>query len=242
MLDLRLLRNRMFRQCNLVSLFSIGSFLGRHVRDAVVPATAARHVAVGQRPDDVSAGVRRDGVVADRRPGLRARRTAPVDGRRLLRRRFDHRHVHADRDRHEAVVDPRPDVLPRRVHGIRVRADAGGELRDDQAGGERAGLSIFSTQRQIGISLGVAIMASILGAHMSLDRVHGAGADPARSTGVDGFLGVRRRRADGLDRRCSPCCSSTTRMRRARWWPGGRRVRARREAREAIAAQLSWPV
>jgi predicted MFS family arabinose efflux permease len=30
--------------------------------------------------------------------------------------------------------------------------------------------SIFSTQRQVGISLGVAIMASILGAHMSLSR------------------------------------------------------------------------
>jgi hypothetical protein len=28
MLDLRLLANRMFRQCNLVSLFSIASFLG----------------------------------------------------------------------------------------------------------------------------------------------------------------------------------------------------------------------
>jgi hypothetical protein len=30
--------------------------------------------------------------------------------------------------------------------------------------------SIFSTQRQVGVSLGVAVMASVLAAHMSLSR------------------------------------------------------------------------
>ena len=48
--------------------------------------------------------------------------------------------------------------------------------------------SIFSTQRQIGISLGVAILASILSSHMQLDRDLGAGADPATvERALDGF-------------------------------------------------------
>ena len=48
--------------------------------------------------------------------------------------------------------------------------------------------SIFSTQRQIGVSLGVAILASILTAHMQLDQVLGPGADPAAiSEALDGF-------------------------------------------------------
>ncbi len=34
--------------------------------------------------------------------------------------------------------------------------------------------SIFSVQRQVGVSLGVAILASVLAAHMSLSRVPGA--------------------------------------------------------------------
>ena len=100
--------------------------------------------------------------------------------------------------RHLAVVDPRPDVRPRPVHGIRVRADAGGELRHDQARENGRASSIFSTQRQVGVSLGVAIMASILGAHMSLSR---APLPSEVEQALDRCaMGVRRRGADGLDR------------------------------------------
>ena len=44
--------------------------------------------------------------------------------------------------------------------------------------------SIFSTQRQVGVSIGVAIMASILAAHMSLSRVPGADEVQRAITGV----------------------------------------------------------
>ena len=44
--------------------------------------------------------------------------------------------------------------------------------------------SIFSTQRQVGVSIGVAIMASILAAHMSLSRVPGADEVGRALTGV----------------------------------------------------------
>ena len=43
MLDLRLLHNRMFRQCNLVGLLLDGQLPRRDVRDAVVSATTSRH-------------------------------------------------------------------------------------------------------------------------------------------------------------------------------------------------------
>jgi sugar phosphate permease len=44
--------------------------------------------------------------------------------------------------------------------------------------------SIFSTQRQVGASIGVAIVASILAAHMSLSRVPGADDIGRAITGV----------------------------------------------------------
>ena len=44
--------------------------------------------------------------------------------------------------------------------------------------------SIFSTQRQVGVSIGVAIMASVLAAHMSLSRVPGADEVQRALTGV----------------------------------------------------------
>lgn len=50
--------------------------------------------------------------------------------------------------------------------------------------------SIFSTQRQVGVSIGVAIMASILAAHMSLSRVPGADEVQRALTGVRWAFGV----------------------------------------------------
>jgi MFS family permease len=44
--------------------------------------------------------------------------------------------------------------------------------------------SIFSTQRQVGVSIGVAIMASILAAHMSLSRLPRADEVSRALTGV----------------------------------------------------------
>ena len=50
--------------------------------------------------------------------------------------------------------------------------------------------SIFSTQRQIGVSLGVAIMASILAAHMSLSRAPSADEVNRALTGVHWAFGI----------------------------------------------------
>ena len=50
--------------------------------------------------------------------------------------------------------------------------------------------SIFPTQRQVGISLGVAIMASILGAHMSLSHVPLPGDLQEALTGVRWAFGA----------------------------------------------------
>ena len=50
--------------------------------------------------------------------------------------------------------------------------------------------SIFSTQRQVGVSLGVAIMASILAAHMSLSRAPQVNEVNRALTGVHWAFGV----------------------------------------------------
>ena len=50
--------------------------------------------------------------------------------------------------------------------------------------------SIFSTQRQVGVSIGVAIMASVLAAHMSLSRVPGADEVGRALTGVRWAFGI----------------------------------------------------
>jgi MFS family permease len=50
--------------------------------------------------------------------------------------------------------------------------------------------SIFSTQRQVGVSLGVALMASILAAHMSLSRSPQANEVHRALTGVQWAFGV----------------------------------------------------
>ena len=71
MFDLRLLHNRMFRQCNLVGLFSIASFLGVTFVMPLYLQLLRGHDSARQRSDDVPAGVRHHGLVADRRQGLR---------------------------------------------------------------------------------------------------------------------------------------------------------------------------
>jgi MFS family permease len=62
--------------------------------------------------------------------------------------------------------------------------------------------SIFSTQRQVGVSLGVAIMASVLAAHMSLSRVPNADEIQRALTGVRLAFGI----AVGLAL-CAAVCS-----------------------------------
>ena len=79
MLDLKLLRNRMFRQCNLVSLFSIGSFLGVTF---VMPLylqllRGMTPLASGLTTFPQAFGVMVSSVIAGQ--ALRAHRTAPVD-------------------------------------------------------------------------------------------------------------------------------------------------------------------
>jgi hypothetical protein len=50
--------------------------------------------------------------------------------------------------------------------------------------------SIFSTQRQVGVSLGVAIMASVLAAHMSLSRSPRADETARALSGIHWAFGI----------------------------------------------------
>ena len=140
MLDLGLLRNSHVPPVQHRRAVLDGQFPRRHVRHAVVPATAARDDAVGRWPDNVSASLRRDGLVGDRRPVLRPCRPAPVDDGRLRLGSVGHCPVHHVGIAHVAVVDPWVDVRARGVHGVCLRPHEGGELRDDRAVTERAGV------------------------------------------------------------------------------------------------------
>ncbi len=80
MLDLRLLRDRMFRATNVVSLFSTASFLGLIFLLPALPAEPARVERAGVRAHHVPAGVRHDDLLPARRAALPADRAAAADG------------------------------------------------------------------------------------------------------------------------------------------------------------------
>jgi EmrB/QacA subfamily drug resistance transporter len=170
MLDLKLLRNRMFRQCNLVSLFSIGSFLGVTF---VMPLylqllRGMSPLASGLTTFPQAFGVMVSSVIA-------GRVYARVGPRRLMSGGF-----FAAAFAIGMYTMLEIDTSLWLIRGLMffrglcmgfafvpMQAAAYATIKPAENG--RAS-SIFSTQRQVGISLGVAIMASILGAHMSLSR------------------------------------------------------------------------
>ena len=170
MLELRLLGNRMFRQCNLVSLFSIASFLGVTF---VLPLylqllRGMTPLASGLTTFPQAFGVMVSSVVAGRLYGR-------VGPRRLMTFGFISAALaialYMGLGLHTSLWLIRSMMFGRGLcmgfAFVPMQAASYATIEPSQNG--RAS-SIFSTQRQVGVSLGVAIMASILAAHMSLSR------------------------------------------------------------------------
>ncbi|MEP7201242.1 MAG: MDR family MFS transporter [Ilumatobacteraceae bacterium] len=174
MLDLRLLQNRMFRQCNLVGLFSIASFIGVTF---VMPLylqllRGMTPLASGLTTFPQAFGIMCSSLIAGR---LYAR----VGPRRLMTGGFLAAALtiamYTTLDLHTSLWLIRALMFGRGLcmgfAFVPMQAASYATIAPSQNG--RAS-SIFSTQRQVGVSIGVAIMASVLAAHMSLSRVPGA--------------------------------------------------------------------
>ena len=190
MLDLRLLHNRMFRQCNLVGLFSMASFLGVTF---VMPLylqllRGMTPLASGLTTFPQAFGIMISSVIAGR---LYAR----IGPRRLMSGAFLAAalaiSLYTTLGLHTSLWLIRSLMFGRGLcMGFAfVPMQAASYATIDPAQNGRAS-SIFSTQRQVGVSLGVAIVASILAAHMSLSRAPHANEVSRALTGVRWAFGV----------------------------------------------------
>ncbi|HEY7626938.1 MAG TPA: MDR family MFS transporter [Ilumatobacteraceae bacterium] len=170
MLELRLLGNRMFRQCNLASLFSMASFLGVTF---VLPLylqllRGMTPLASGLTTFPQAFGV----MVASQLAGRLYSRIGP---RRLMTGGFLSAALaitlYIGLDLHTNLWLIRGLMFGRGICSgfafVPMQAAAYATINPAQTG--RAS-SIFTTQRQVAISFGVAVMASVLAAHMSLSR------------------------------------------------------------------------
>ncbi len=139
MLDLRLLANRLFRQCNVVSVLSMASFLGLTF---VMPQylqllRGQTALTSGLTTFPQAFGIMVSSLVAGRLYayiGPRRLMTGGLLAAGLTIATFTQ--IGLDT---EPVDDPHPDVPARAVHGLRLRPDAGGDLRHDHPGPDRAG-------------------------------------------------------------------------------------------------------
>ena len=190
MLDLRLLHNRMFRQCNVVGLFSMASFLGVTF---VLPLylqllRGMTPLASGLTTFPQAFGVMVSSVVAGRLYGR-------IGPRRLMTGGFLTAALviafYTMLDLHTSLWLIRGMMFGRGLcMGFAfVPMQAASYATIDPAQNGRAS-SIFSTQRQVAVSIGVAIMASILAAHMSLSRSPSADDVGRALTGVRWAFGV----------------------------------------------------
>ena len=190
MLDLRLLHNRMFRQCNLVGLFSMGSFLGVTF---VMPLylqllRGMTPLASGLTTFPQAFGIMLSSVIA-------GRVYASIGPRRLMTGAFFAAalaiSLYTTLGLHTSLWLIRALMFGRGVcmgfAFVPMQAASYATIEPAQNG--RAS-SIFSTQRQVGVSLGVAIVASILAAHMSLSRAPLANEVNRALTGVRWAFGV----------------------------------------------------
>jgi EmrB/QacA subfamily drug resistance transporter len=184
MLDLRLLHNRMFRQCNLVGLFSMGSFLGVTF---VMPLylqllRGMTPLESGLTTFPQAFGIMLSSVIA-------GRVYARIGPRRLMSGAFFAAALaialYTTLGLHTSLWLIRGLMFGRGVcmgfAFVPMQAASYATIEPAQNG--RAS-SIFSTQRQVGVSLGVAIVASILAAHMSLSRAPLANEVNRALTGV----------------------------------------------------------
>ncbi len=139
MLDLRLLADRLFRICNIVGLISMASFLGlTFVMPLYLQLLRGQDALTsGLTTFPQAFGIMISSLVAGRLYRRIGPRRLMAGG--LFAAGLTDLHVHPDRPRDQPLDHPRPDVPARSVHGLRIRADAGGDLRDDLAGRHRAG-------------------------------------------------------------------------------------------------------
>jgi EmrB/QacA subfamily drug resistance transporter len=184
MLALRLLHNRMFRQCNVVGLFSMASFLGVTF---VMPLylqllRGMTPLASGLTTFPQALGVMASSQVAGRLYGSigpRRLMSAGFFAAALAIAMYVTLGLHTDLWLIRGLMFGRGLCMGFAFVPMQAAAYA----TIDPADNGRAS-SIFSTQRQVGISIGVAIMASVLAAHMSLSRVPSAGEVDSALTGI----------------------------------------------------------
>jgi EmrB/QacA subfamily drug resistance transporter len=184
MLALRLLSNRMFRQCNIVGLFSIGTFLGVTF---VMPlylqlVRGLSPLASGLTTFPQAFGVMCSSVLAGRlykRVGPRRLMTGGFVSAALAIALYTRLGLHTNLWLIRAMMFGRGVCMG--FAFVPMQAASYATIEPAQNG--RAS-SIFSTQRQVGVSLGVAIMASVLAAHMSLSRAPLVGELERALTGV----------------------------------------------------------
>ncbi|MDQ1424817.1 MAG: hypothetical protein QOD72_2315 [Acidimicrobiaceae bacterium] len=171
MLDLRLLSNRLFRDCNIVGLISMASFLGLTFvmplylqllrgQDALTSGLTTFPQAFGIMVSSVIAGR------IYRSIGPRRLMSGGLFAAGLTIATFTQ--IGLDTSLWTIRVLMFLRGLCMGFAFVPMQAASYATISPADTG--RAS-SVFSTQRQIGVSLGVAIMASILTAHMALDRL-----------------------------------------------------------------------
>jgi EmrB/QacA subfamily drug resistance transporter len=179
MLDLRLLTNKLFRQCNVVSLLSMASFLGlTFVMPQYLQLLRGQNALIsGLTTFPQAFGIMVSSLVAGRvyaYVGPRRLMTGGLLAAGLTIATFTQ--IGLDTSLWTIRVLMFLRGLCMGFAFVPMQAATYATITPAQTG--RAS-SIFSTQRQIGVSLGVAILASILTAHMQLDVVLGSNADAA---------------------------------------------------------------
>ena len=190
MLELRLLGNRMFRQCNLVSMFSIASFLGvtfvMPLYLQLIRGLSPLNSGLTTFPQ--AFGIMASSLIAGRlysRIGPRRLMSGGLIGAALAISLYIQLGLDTSLWLIRALMFGRGLCMG--FAFVPMQAASYATIAPSQNG--RAS-SIFSTQRQVGVSLGVAIMASILAAHMSLSRPPLPDEVASALTGVRWAFGV----------------------------------------------------
>ncbi|MEY2444576.1 MAG: hypothetical protein QOE00_1156, partial [Ilumatobacteraceae bacterium] len=184
------LSNRMFRQCNLVGLFSMASFLGvtfamplyLQLLRGLTP------LASGLTTFPQAFGVMVSSVVAGRlyaRIGPRRLMTGGFLSAALAIALYVGLGLHTSLWLIRALMFGRGLCMGFAF----VPMQAASYATIDPAQNGRAS-SIYSTQRQVAVSLGVAITASILAAHMSLSKAPQSNEVNRALTGVHWAFGI----------------------------------------------------
>ncbi|MFT3855566.1 MAG: MDR family MFS transporter [Ilumatobacteraceae bacterium] len=188
MLDLRLLGDRLFRQCNVVGLLSMASFLGlTFVMPQYLQLLRGQSALTsGLTTFPQAFGIMISSLVAGRVYALVGPRRLMAGGlfaAGLTIATFTQ--IGLDTSLWTIRVLMFLRGLCMGFAFVPMQAASYATISPADTG--RAS-SIFSTQRQIGVSLGVAVLASILTTHMQLDRVLGADADSGLiDRALDGF-------------------------------------------------------